>query len=206
MDQEASASEQISCLGPVAAAATAASNGSCRVCSPRRTSLEASGTGLENITFDTREGLAAVAGGDGAAASSALPEASHPPQPSVATAPNLPPGIVEDGGGGVSSVHSSAGSGSGASGGNGCFTCLVCGGLPLQTAAQAHAHAKGWKHRRQEANASSNAKLRAASADFEGPLRAKGVERIVVVGDCHGGRALGLASRALVRSPRFIGG
>eukprot|EP01046_Picozoa_sp_COSAG06_P011147 COSAG06_NODE_628_length_13649_cov_20.848930_12_plen_455_part_00 len=81
--------------------------------------------------------------------------------------------------------------------------CTVCN-LRLQDEAQAVSHCAGWKHRRRRSHQAANrangigdtASFDAAAAPF--------LDKVLVVGDCHGGRALALAVGCL-RS-HFCGG
>ena len=77
-----------------------------------------------------------------------------------------------------------------------CTTCSV----DLQTEQQARAHLGGWKHARCRKKQLSGL----GSSPFDSSAKKRGLAAIVVVGDCHGGRALQLMS-PLVR-PFFYGG
>ena len=81
--------------------------------------------------------------------------------------------------------------------------CTVCN-MHLQDDAQAVAHCAGWKHRRRRSHlAKNNANGIGNTAAFDAAA-APYVDAVLVVGDCHGGRALALAT-GCVRT-QFCGG
>ena len=79
------------------------------------------------------------------------------------------------------------------------YFCSLCR-LALGSEAQALEHLAGKRHARVRRHASSGL----VCPRFDAALRSAGVRRILAIGDCHGGKALGLFS-TLVRS-HFEGG
>ena len=79
------------------------------------------------------------------------------------------------------------------------YFCALCR-LALGSEAQALEHLAGKRHARVRRHASSGL----VCPRFDAALRTAGVRRILAIGDCHGGKALGLFS-TLVRS-HFEGG
>lgn len=81
--------------------------------------------------------------------------------------------------------------------------CTVCN-MQLQDDAQAVAHCAGWKHRRRRSHLAKNhANGLGNTAEFDNAA-APYVDAVLVVGDCHGGRALALATGCL--RTQFCGG
>ena len=81
--------------------------------------------------------------------------------------------------------------------------CTVCG-VTLDTDAHAMAHVASKKHKRRRSNLTANQQAGIGDTAAYDLMAAPLVDRVLVVGDCHGGRALALASN-LVRS-QFCGG
>ena len=81
--------------------------------------------------------------------------------------------------------------------------CTVCN-MQLQDQAQAVAHCAGWKHRRRRSHLAMNHANEIGNTSAFDAAAAPYLDAVLVVGDCHGGRALALATGCL--RTQFCGG
>lgn len=81
--------------------------------------------------------------------------------------------------------------------------CTVCN-MQLQDQTQAVAHCAGWKHRRRRSHLAMNHANEIGNTSAFDAAAAPFLDAVLVVGDCHGGRALALAT-GCVRT-QFCGG